>query len=562
MPPNRILHRLLPAVVAAALGLALTASSGIIAPVSAEAAGYAKPSGLKASAVSSTAIALTWKAVRNAPAYRVQFSATSSMGDAQTMDVTTNSLDWNYLNPQPSTGKPWVRLKPSTKYYFRVKVISRTDLSHDPKTLSSYSAKLTVKTSPASSWFALPPSGLRATVQSPTSEYLSWASRGPGVLYRLTYATSADLTADAATATFSASGGVLSGLRAGTKYYYRVRVISAGSNAGGLSAASATSSFTTATTSTAPSTPFKVATYNICSEAPGCWKYAGWSTRLGLLAGNVAAQAPDLLSMQESNRAGDLIEELNDNHRCGADQCSYELASDTAHANLAYNSARFSLDAADDGNNNGDNDGDDPTPTPEPTGEHTWSNDSNKNVVWATFTDKVTGKRIFVAAPHFSNGDTTAEQNERITQAQELVDLVIANNVDKLPVIVTGDFNTSKRKPHHGDVYSTMIGAGYADSLGNPTDSRYPDAAALATHRIDVGYATANNYTNPAPRSKWLNGYDIDYVWHTSGIGVDMIQTVVSLDLDGKFIGSTANGAAVGYPPSDHNMLTAWVHLS
>ena len=84
------------------------------------------PTGLKAVAVSSNAVALRWNKVSGASAYRVQFSKSAGMGSYTTVDVDSNSAEWTYLNPEPSAKSG--RLKPNTTYYFRVKVITKVDL--------------------------------------------------------------------------------------------------------------------------------------------------------------------------------------------------------------------------------------------------------------------------------------------------------------------------------------------------------------------------------------------------------------------------------------------------
>jgi len=509
------------------IGISMALGVGLLAPLSgasltpANAASITTPTGLKAAAVSANAIAVTWRSVKGAPAYRVQFSTHSNMSGAKTMDLAQNYLEWNYLNPEPSAKSG--RLKANTKYYFRVKVIAAVDLSHSAKSLSSYSKKVTIRTAKTSSHPYLAPAKLTSTGQSSSSMYLSWTSRGPGVHYRMQYGTSPTLT-DAHTKVFRYSGGVLDGLRAATTYYYRVVTIS-GDERSALSPYSALASLTTPSTSGSPA--IRLATNNICSYACG-----NWDARRAIIAASLSYQDPDLIALQEASRDEDLVADLN---AANAGR-NYQLFAYSSHADLAYDANRFSL-----------NEG--------AWGELTFTaeNDPDKNAVWAIFTDKLSGKRLFVVSVHLTNSDSTNAQRVRPLEAQDVVNLVKANNPDKLPVVIAGDFNTSKRKADHPAVYDTMTTAGYLDPLGNTSDSRYVAKAATAEHRIDVGYASANQYQSYALRSKWLNGYNVDYIWQSSGIRMAMFQTVIDLDATGRFVGTIA---------TDHNMLVATFHLN
>jgi endonuclease/exonuclease/phosphatase family metal-dependent hydrolase len=142
-------------------------------------------------------------------------------------------------------------------------------------------------------------------------------------------------------------------------------------------------------------------------------------------------------------------------------------------------------------------------------------------------------------------------ESQRKSEAAELVRMIDANG-QGLPVVVAGDFNVSKRKSEHPVVYRTVSSAGLVDPLGNPSDSRYVSDSATVENRIDVGYASANQFQRHALRSKWENGYDVDYIWHSAGVRVGSFQVVVDLDTKGNFMGTI---------PSDHNMLVSSFHL-
>lgn len=490
---------------AALLGIGL-----VVAPIAAPAYAASTPTGLKADAVSSNAVALSWKAVSGADAYRVQFSKSSSMKSFKTVDVDTNFVEWTYLDPEPSANSG--RLKANTTYYFRVKVITKVDLNHSAKSLSKYGAKLKVKTSGTGTRTYLAPMKLKATHRSATSEYVSWNSRGPGIHYLVRYTTGSKTQ----TKVFDYAGGVLTGLTAGAPYTFTVEVISR-DNDSTLSPVSKAQSFTP---SSSAHPAIKIASYNICGNACG-----NWGGRSPAMVNSLEGQAPDIIALQESTNAGDLVDRYNDRANR-----SFELLANHKHAALAVDTARFSVI---------DN------------GINPWNADGSKDAVWAILADKNdSNKKLFVVSVHFTNGG--GGDSQRKSEAAELVRMINDDNPDNLPVTVAGDFNSSKRKADHPAVYSTVSKADLVDPLGNPSDSRYVSDEATVENRIDVGYASANQFQRHALRSKWENGYDVDYIWHSAGIRVGSFQVVVDLDTKGNFMGTM---------PSDHNMLVSSFHL-
>ena len=493
---------------AALLGIGLVATPTLTPAYAASA-----PGGLRAAAVSSNAVALTWNRVSGANAYRVQFSKSSGMTSAQTIDVDTNSVEWTYLNPEPSANSG--RLKANTTYYFRVKVITKVDLNHSAKSLSKYGAKLKVKTSGTGSRTYLAPRQLKATKRSSTSEYVSWNSRGPGFRYRVRYSTSRTLSG-AKTKVFDYAGGVLSDLKAGATHYFSVETISR-DNLSSLSPRSAIVSFRPANSG---SPAIKIANYNICGNACG-----NWGGREPGMLDSLQRQAPDLIATQESTNSDDLISDYNNLANRG-----FQRIANNKHAGLAFDADRFTL---------------------VDSGINPWDADGSKDAVWAILADRKDGSRkLFVVSVHFTNG--AGGDTQRKSEAAELVRMIEAHG-QGLPAVVAGDFNVSKRKAEHPAVYSTVLKAGLVDPLGNPSDSRYVHDSATVEHRIDVGYASANQFQRHALRSKWENGYDVDYIWHSKGIRVGSFQVVVDLDTKGDFRGTIA---------SDHNMLVSSVHLS
>ncbi|PFG17833.1 endonuclease/exonuclease/phosphatase family metal-dependent hydrolase [Propionicimonas paludicola] len=505
-----------------ALSLALSASLLLVAPGRAWAAKYAKPTGLTAT-VSANTVALTWKAVKGAPGYRVQFSTEPKMNTFATLDVVKPYVEWTNLDMDPNRNAP--RLSPNTTYYFRVKVITLAKAN-----LTSYSKILKVKTAKADRMAELPPIALKATTQSPSSMYLSWSSRGPGVVYRIRYGTGKKLPLGKSQLAHSEYPGmVLSGLAAGTKYYYKVRVLTP-DRLGYRSDYSTTGSFTTAKKAGSP--VLKVGTYNLCSSP--C---AGWNgTREPAAVANIAAQSLDVLYLQEisTSKLPNFLTALN-----AASGRRY-VSTDPANRNvsnttrLVYDANRLSMKPSEHGIQK------------LPIG----NSSTQKYAVWAVLEDQLSGKRFFAASTHLIAGDGYSAL--RRTQSEELVRLIKTANVDQLPVLLGGDFNSGKSSKPDNPVYDVMSGAGLREPLGNPTGSWAISSAATTEHRIDLDYNSYNDYLPYAKRSKYPNAHDIDYIWHSPKVRIAMTQMVVQVDASRKW---------VGVLPSDHNLLTAWVHL-
>jgi len=517
-------RRLMLAAVGAVLGFGL-----IVAPPSgdltrASAASYAKPSRLGAT-VSANAVGLHWTTVKGAPAYRVQFSTRSDMKAAQTKDVVGSYLEWTHLNPDPSARS--ARLKPSTTYYFRVKVISLSKAS-----LTGYGTKLKVKTASAKSMAELAPVSLKASVQSRTSSYISWKSRGPGVQYRIRYGKTSKLElGKSKLASSTTSATVLKGLASGAKYYFKVRVLS---SAGAyLSGYSKTASFTVSKTYASPA--ITVATYNVCSVACDASAHL-WTERQPAVIANIAAQSPDIIGLQEMDRSkfADVLDGLNaasSRAYVGSDPPSRGGSGTTK---LAFDSQRFEMATSDHGS------------VALPTGE----SGTTKYAAWAILSDKLSGKKLFVVSAHLVVG---AEWQElRKLQTADLVALVAAKNTEGLPVVIAGDFNSGRSYKPSNVIYDVLSQAGYREPLGNTNNSWAIASTATSEHRANLDYNTFNGFDAYARRSKYDNGPDIDYIWHSPKIRVALTSVAVNVDTAGRF---------VGLIPSDHNLLTVTIHL-
>jgi len=204
------------------ISAALVASLSVMGSVTASAATYATPTGLKVAARTSSTVDLTWTAVKNAPRYRIQMATKSDMSGAVYFRVTPNR--------RQMTG-----LKSNTKYYFKVRVITSSGGN-----LSSYTSAVTVttdKSTPSSGTSMPAPSGLTSTAHTTNSVSLAWNAVSKAPRYRIQMATNPAMSG----ATYfrvTPTSRVITGLTKDVKYYFKVRVItSSGRNLSPYSAA-------------------------------------------------------------------------------------------------------------------------------------------------------------------------------------------------------------------------------------------------------------------------------------------------------------------------------------
>ena len=512
-------------VVALTAGICLVLGGAVAGTGTAHA--LAAPKSLKTTQVTSQAIGLTWKKTGQ-DAYRVRMSTKSNMSGAKSWDVLGNYFEWTNLNPNPD--KSSARLKPGKTYYFQVKAIARKAKSSDRTSLSSYSAKIAVKT-PKKGQPELKPVQLKATPAT-NSMYLSWRTRGPGVRYLLRYSTkSSGSVTSWKKAVFDAAGGTLSGLKANTKYYFRVRVLDRAGKA--LSKYSKTWKGTTRTTPPA----INVLSYNVNKVSN---TNHPWEGRRDAVAANILAQSPDVVALQEASPLtvigadGSSVTQYDDLlQRLGS---TYQLATrkGSSGTKLAYNTSRLSVvDAG--------------------ATALTTLGSATRYAVWAVFKDNRNGSKFFVLNTHLEPGSgSVAEYNQaRGKQAEEILQL-IANYSDRLPVVLAGDFNSARTAKPENVPYVAFTGVGLVDPTDNSAASWATGQNAAAQSLIDPEYNSFNGYEAKARRTSFPQGTYIDYILTDPRIRVAQFRTVVDLDRKGRFVGTI---------PSDHNALVATIVL-
>ena len=194
----------------------------------------AAPSGLTATAASSSQINLNWT---NNATNQTGFQIDQATSSDFTQGLTTVTVGAN-VNSYSATG-----LSAGTTYYYRVRAINANGDSADSSPVSA----TTLGTLPAA------PSGLTATAASSGEIDLSWTNNATNQTgFQIDQATSSDFTQGLTTVTVGANATTYSdtGLASGTTYYFRVRAIN---NVGDSANASSASATTLGTLPAAPS---------------------------------------------------------------------------------------------------------------------------------------------------------------------------------------------------------------------------------------------------------------------------------------------------------------------
>lgn len=179
----------------------------------------ATPSGLSATAVSSSQIDLSWTASSGATGYNVKRSTTSG-GPFTTIASNVTSTSYN------DTG-----LSESTTYHYVVSAVNAGGESAD-----STQASATTHTNPPAT-----PSGLAATADSASRINLTWSASSGAASYNVKRATVSDGPYATVASAITSTAFTDTGLSAASTYYYVVSAV----NPGGESADSGESSATT-----------------------------------------------------------------------------------------------------------------------------------------------------------------------------------------------------------------------------------------------------------------------------------------------------------------------------
>ena len=378
----------------------------------------AVPTGLKATALTSASVRITWSSTARAKTYRVCLMATATSTGCVRISTASSARTATFTGLTTRPGHDW---------YYRVHAYNG---SHFTLT-ARFAFDLPVGAVP----------GLATSKVSTTSITLSWAAATNANRYEVQWATSPGMTIDFHSKAVSTTGTSLTKLTPGVRYYYKVRGLNDAAK-GGL---------TSVRVQKMPTAPFTtiVVTYNLCGQDK-CREPAKnavlptWSVRKPI-AGSMARRADaDIISTQESqDKDTHFITQLP-----GFAVASYESAK-----TLFYRTARFSKLRS---------------------GTITLDSTRGRYAVWAEFRDRTTRTRFIVADPHLEPYKGKTKDDLRSAQTKKLVAAIKAANPEKLPVVYAGDFNSNKNNATYPGGYDApekvFTAAGVVDSFVTATD--------------------------------------------------------------------------------------------
>lgn len=421
-------------------------------------------------------------------------------------------------------------------------------------------ASLTAGTASAAGYKFKAPAAPTSAEQTDSTVAVAWKKISKAPVYRVKYSTKSSF-ASPKYQELTGLSTTLTGLKASTSYYIKVRVVSA--KGAHLSAYSSSIRVSTKARSapndnpTAGSAPLRVGSYNVrCSSCSGGGPESGtWAERRGAVVSTIEGEDLDVLGVQEASQARltdtsdnisqfeDLAERLGSpwkltnskRHNCVKDttktNCDYQDNGASHGTRLLYNSSRVALVDA----------GSKLLPGP---------SDDPRYVTWAILEQRSTGRQVLVANSHLA--PDTSEYALRRDQAERALATMKANNPDNLPMIALGDWNSGRWDKPSNTPYDVYLDAGLVDPLGATTETSKNPPAATVEKRVNTWLNSFNGFKRQANgHPTWVNGTYIDYIM-TTPMRVSEWETVARLDSDGNFVGRI---------PTDHNLIRATVWL-
>jgi endonuclease/exonuclease/phosphatase family metal-dependent hydrolase len=272
----------------------------------------------------------------------------------------------------------------------------------------------------------------------------------------------------------------------------------------------------------------RVASYNVhvaVKDAPG----HPWSTRAPLVAANIARHQPAIVGFQE------MVPAMWDNREGGiglqaalqrSGMGRYQLTRDTSYASGTPGDVRILYDPNQVKmvSNCSPDKMSCAIKLPDPGPLHV--------AAYARFRDLSSEQEFWYVTAHLNHGNNGPTDKLRGRQAEAIVRKMNQVNGQHLPVIISGDLNSSQTSAGHDAPHQALLGGGYYDT------------SAAAT-QLNLQYNSVNNYASPERRSNY-------------GFG-SMIDSIMTLHMPGA---RRFDQVLTGSPyPSDHNMIVADVRL-
>jgi endonuclease/exonuclease/phosphatase family metal-dependent hydrolase len=377
------------------------------------------------------------------------------------------------------------------------------------------------------------PTGLQMESRTLTSLQLDWDDAPGAIAYGVRY-WSADNASDLRVATFGRSAGTLKNLKQRTRYLISVSVSEADEDGEKSLWSTAVKGWTAA-----PKALLRVGSFNISDPHVDDEDKDGhdWGKRRKAIAADILEEGVDVVGIQEAYEDADrksLMKAIN------ADGSRYAMALPRddyrgRDNRIVYDTQRLEL--LDDGYEN----------YPDQV-----SDDYERAFVWAVLRHKANGHDFLFVVTHLTPENSKKVRLQGLHLIDRVKELNTAHN-PRLPVVIVGDFNTSKFQKRGSSIIEKMDEAGFGDVLGQQYGTYELDDP-RAEEVIDGWVGSFNDYDRDMSKrvvSKDRIGHNIDWIFATNSLRVPRWRTVAHFD-DGRIRGTIA---------SDHYLVTADIVL-
>ena len=428
------------------------------------------------------------------------------------------------------------------------------------------------------------PRTLRAAAVTSTTVSLRWATPRGARAFQVQYAASSSMRGAKYLRTTKAAG-TLRSLRPATRYWFRVRVMKPGTSSPLSSFTKAARTATVAvpvvstpapaaaivwpTSTPAPGTSVgaadvRVASFNlfgINNDASSAGERRPWRERRPAVVRQVMGEQADVVGLQEANQSTTYTAQLNygatqyddlvgalgaaGGHYAVTNASSYNCQKATSSTGCvpvyrgASNSTRILYN----------------TDTLQLVTQGAMRYEAqaagkiDRYLAWGVFRVKATGGEFFFANTHLDSYETSV----RVAQWRELIARVNLLKNGR-PVVVVGDFNTTKFSSWAADLLPRMQAEGYGDVLDQQYD-RAEIASPRARSLVNAWVSSSNHFARDVHDFSYNKdrgtkiGNNIDWVFASNGLAVKEWKTVVDFDPQSLVVD--------GVIPSDHCMVRA-----
>ena len=187
---------------------------------------------------------------------------------------------------------------------------------------------------------------------------------------------------------------------------------------------------------------------------------------------------------------------------------------------------------------------------------HQVAGKNTRYLAWGVFQVKATGQQMLFTTTHLDPYSPAV----RVQQWRDMIRKVNAIKGSR-PVVVTGDFNTTKYSTYARTLLPAMVSNGYGDALGQRFETNPAALRPQTTHRVWINSfnkfrrdVRTYGYWDDRGSSRPRTGNGVDWIFASNNLAVRDFEVVSNVD--------ESSGQVVGTIPSDHQLLRATIHLS